>query len=121
MIFKIELDKENNSTESVAHIFKAGCWYEREAFDMFGIKFNNCPDMRRILTDYGFVGHPLLKSFPLSGHVQIKYDKQLEKVIYEPVKLDQEYRDFDFASNWQGPNYPDINNLPGDEKATKDS
>ena len=77
--------------------------------------FDNCPDMRRILTDYGFEGHPLRKDFPVSGHLQVRYDEKLEQVIYEPVKLDQEFRNFDFASPWKGNNIM----LPGDEKAIK--
>ncbi|MFK8040008.1 MAG: NADH-quinone oxidoreductase subunit C [Rickettsiaceae bacterium] len=106
---------EDESIPSTTEIFQAANWYEREAYDMFGIKFTNHPDLRRILTDYGFIGHPLRKDFPLVGYVQVKYDQDLKRVIYEPVKLDQEFRDFDFASNWQGPNYI----LPGDEKAEK--
>lgn len=100
---------------SVASVFSGAVWYEREVFDMFGVEFENCPDMRRILTDYGFVGHPLRKDFPVTGHLQVRYDEALEKVIYEPVMLDQEFRKFDFLSSWNGPDYP----LPGDEKATK--
>ncbi|RTK93015.1 MAG: NADH-quinone oxidoreductase subunit C [Rickettsiales bacterium] len=115
LIFKIQLE-ENQKTSSVASIFSAACWYEREIFDMYGVEFNNCLDMRRILTDYGFVGHPLRKDFPLTGHVQVRYDESLEKVIYEPVLLEQEFRNFDFSSPWQG-NSSD--KLPGDEKATK--
>jgi NADH-quinone oxidoreductase subunit C len=100
---------------SVTKLFSAACWYEREVFDMFGVKFKDCPDMRRILTDYGFVGHPMRKDFPLTGHLEVKYDEELKQVIYKPVELDQEYRVFDFSSPWQGPN----GILPGDEKATK--
>jgi NADH-quinone oxidoreductase subunit C len=100
---------------SAAVLFNAACWYEREIFDMFGVRFKDCPDMRRILTDYGFIGHPLRKDFPVTGHLEVKYDEQLEQVIYRPVQLDQEFRMFDFLSPWQGPKYT----LPGDEKATK--
>jgi len=103
------------SAPSVASLFSTATWYEREAFDMFGIIFDGCPDMRRILTDYGFVGHPLRKDFPVTGHVQVRYDETLEKVIYEPVILDQEFRNFDFVSPWKGSEYV----LPGDEKATQ--
>ena len=82
---------------------------------MFGVTFTGSPDMRRILTDYGFVGHPLRKDFPVTGHVQVKYDEELQKVVYEAVSLDQDFREFDFMSPWQSPTYV----LPGDEKATK--
>ena len=115
LLLKIEVDEDEPAT-SVTSLYEAACWYEREAFDMFGIVFSGCPDMRRILTDYGFVGHPLRKDFPLTGHLQVRYDDKLEKVIYEPVLLEQEFRNFDFSSPWQGPKgYK----LPGDEKATK--
>ncbi len=115
LLFKIDIE-EGQSTPSIATIFSAACWYERETFDMYGIEFDGCPDMRRILTDYGFVGHPLRKDFPLTGHVQVRYDEKLEKVIYEPVLLEQEFRNFDFSSPWQG---LEGQKLPGDEKATK--
>ncbi len=107
--------KTKDTAPSVANIFSCAVWYEREIFDMFGVTFDGCPDMRRILTDYGFVGHPLRKDFPITGHLQVRYDEELKKVIYKPVVLDQEFRKFDFLSSWNGPNYP----LPGDEKATK--
>ena len=106
---------ENDLVPSVSQIFSAACWYEREAYDMYGINFTGSHDIRRILTDYGFEGFPLRKDFPLSGYVQVKYDETTNKVVNEPVKLDQEYREFDFASHWKGPTYI----LPGDEKAQK--
>jgi len=112
LLIKVETT-ENTPVPSAFPVFSAACWYEREIFDMYGVSFEGNPDMRRILTDYGFIGHPLRKDFPLTGHIQLKYDEVLKKVIYEPVKLEQEYRDFDFSSAWQGPNYV----LPGDEKA----
>lgn len=116
LLIKVNVE-EKEPVPSVAEIFSAACWYEREAFDMYGVEFSDSPDLRRILTDYGFKGHPLRKDFPVTGHVEMRYDEKLEKVIYEPVTLDQEFRNFDFASPWQGPGEY---NLPGDEKATKD-
>jgi NADH-quinone oxidoreductase subunit C len=106
---------ESDGVPSVSRIFSAACWYEREAYDMYGINFTGSHDTRRILTDYGFEGFPLRKDFPLYGYVQVKYDDITNKVVYEPVKLDQKYREFDFASPWNGPKYV----LPGDEKAQK--
>ena len=115
ILLKIEV-LEDEPVSSVTSLFSAACWYEREAFDMFGIIFDGSHDMRRILTDYGFKGHPLRKDFPLTGHVQVEYDEDLEQVVYEPVVLEQEFRNFDFVSPWKGPGeYA----LPGDEKATK--
>lgn len=114
LILKVYLS-ESESITSVTNIFSAACWYEREIFDMFGVIFDNSSDMRRILTDYGFKGHPLRKDFPLTGHLQIKYDDKLEKIINEPVLLEQEFRSFDLSSPWNGPN----GYLPGDEKAKK--
>ena len=93
---------ENESIESIIQIFKASDWYERECYDLFGIKFNNHPDLRRIMTDYNFEGHPLRKDFPLTGHTEVRYDDVEKKVVYEPVKLTQEYRDFDYTSPWEG-------------------
>jgi NADH-quinone oxidoreductase subunit C len=115
LILKIYVNEEDK-VPSLSAIFKASVWYEREAFDMYGISFEGNPDMRRILTDYGFKGYPLRKDFPLTGHLEVRYDQKLEKVIYEPVVLEQEFRDFDFVSPWQGPKK---HQLPGDEKATK--
>jgi len=91
-------------------------WFEREAFDMFGVLFQGHPDMRRLLTDYGFQGHPLRKDFPMTGYVEVRWDEEQKRVVYEPVKLNQEFRRFDFLSPWEGAEYP-IKPLPGDEKA----
>ena len=118
IIIKTHLD-DGEEIHTASNIFSAATWYEREVFDMFGVTFTGSPDMRRILTDYGFVGHPLRKDFPVTGHVQVKYDETLQKVVYESVSLDQDFREFDFMSPWQGPNYVLPNVLPGDEKATK--
>lgn len=115
IILKVEIT-EDEKLDSATAVYAGAGWYEREAFDMFGVVFNGNPDMRRILTDYGFKGHPLRKDFPLTGHLQIKYDNKLEKVIYEPVLLEQEFRNFDFVSPWRGPGEYI---LPGDEKASK--
>ena len=104
---------EDAPVPSAIGVFPAANWFEREAYDMYGILFSGHPDLRRMLTDYGFRGHPLRKDFPLTGHVQVRYDDARKKVVYEPVKLTQEFRSFDFESPWEGVEYP----LPGDEKA----
>ena len=96
---------ENEKISSLTKIFPSANWMEREIFDMYGVKFNDHPDMRRILTDYGFEGHPLRKDFPLTGHNEVRYSEDEKKVIYEPVKLEQNYRNFDFESPWEGTKY----------------
>jgi NADH-quinone oxidoreductase subunit C len=110
---KVQTD-ENTPVPSVTGIFPGANWFEREAYDLYGILFTGHPDMRRLLTDYGFDGHPLRKDFPLTGFVEVRYDDQEKRVVYEPVRLNQEFRKFDFLSPWEGADYPV---LPGDEKA----
>ncbi|WP_456236916.1 NADH-quinone oxidoreductase subunit C [Elioraea tepida] len=105
---------EGAAVPSVVSLWPAAGWYEREAWDLFGIPFAGNPDLRRILTDYGFEGHPLRKDFPLTGHVELRYDEEQKRVVYEPVKLTQEFRNFDFLSPWEG-----MTTLPGDEKARR--
>jgi NADH-quinone oxidoreductase subunit C len=97
--------KVNESVPSVVPVFPVANWFEREAFDMYGITFMDHPDLRRILTDYEFEGYPLRKDFPLSGHTEVRYDDEVKRVVYEPVKLSQAYRDFDFESPWEGTKY----------------
>ena len=106
---------ESDVVPSVTGLYSAAGWFERETWDLYGIYFAEHPDLRRILTDYGFEGHPLRKDFPLTGFVEMRYDDEQKRVIYEPVKLTQEFRRFDFLSPWEGTQYV----LPGDEKATK--
>lgn len=104
---------EKTPVDSVAGVFKSAGWFEREAWDLFGVYFNDHPDLRRILTDYGFEGHPLRKDFPLTGNVELRYDSELRRVVYEPVTLTQDFRMFDYTSPWEG--MTDVQ-LPGDEK-----
>ena len=104
VIINVNID-EKDLIPSITKIFPAANWMEREIFDMYGISFKNHPDLRRILTDYDFEGFPLRKDFPLTGHTEVRYNEDKKKVVYEPVKLDQEYRDFDFGSPWEGTKY----------------
>jgi NADH-quinone oxidoreductase subunit C len=104
---------ETTAVPSIIEVFPGADWLERETYDLYGIVFTGHPDMRRILTDYGFEGHPLRKDFPLTGFVEVRYDDELKRVVYEPVRLTQEFRNFDFLSPWEGTEYV----LPGDEKA----
>ncbi|WP_428030336.1 NADH-quinone oxidoreductase subunit C [Ancylobacter sp.] len=110
---RVETD-ETTPVASATGVFAGALWFEREAFDMYGILFSGHPELRRILTDYGFDGYPLRKDFPTTGFVEVRYDDERKRVVYEPVKLAQEFRNFDFMSPWEGPEYV----LPGDEKAT---
>ena len=114
LLIKFEV---NQTINSITKIFPSANWMEREVFDMYGIKFKNHPDLRRILTDYGFKGHPLRKDFPLTGFNEVRYSEKDKKVIYEPVKLEQNYRNFDFESPWEGTNYiKEIKQLEKDGK-----
>ncbi len=106
---------EGTPVPSVISVFPAANWFERETYDLYGILFSGHPDLRRLLTDYGFEGHPLRKDFPLTGFVEVRYDQDEARVVYEPVKLVQEFRNFDFLSPWEGTDYV----LPGDEKTSK--
>ena len=104
---------EDTPVPSITPVFPGADWFEREAYDFYGVLFTGHPDLRRILTDYGFEGHPLRKDFPLTGFVEVRYDDEQKRVVYEPVRLAQEFRDFDFLSPWEGTDYV----LPGDDKA----
>jgi len=114
LLIKFETDQSINS---LTKIFPSANWMEREVFDMYGIKFKNHPDLRRILTDYGFKGHPLRKDFPLTGFNEVRYSEKDKKVVYEPVKLEQNYRNFDFESPWEGTNY--VKEIKNSEKDGK--
>jgi NADH-quinone oxidoreductase subunit C len=111
---KVETD-EDTPVPSITGVFPGANWFERETYDLYGILFTGHPDLRRLLTDYGFDGHPLRKDFPLTGFVEVRWDDELKRVVYEPVRLAQEFRNFDFLSPWEGTDYV----LPGDEKAGK--
>lgn len=110
---KVQAD-ESTLVPSLTGVFPGALWFEREAYDLYGILFTGHPDLRRLLTDYGFEGHPLRKDFPLTGFVEVRWDDDAKRVLYEPVRLNQEFRDFDFLSPWEGADYA----LPGDEKAS---
>lgn len=107
--------REEDMMPSIISVHPSANWFEREVFDMFGVLFSGHPDLRRILTDYGFRGHPMRKDFPTTGYTEVRYDETLKRVVYEPVSLVQEYRQFDFMSPWEGADYI----LPGDEKSEK--
>jgi NADH-quinone oxidoreductase subunit C len=109
---KVEVD-EATPVASIIEVFPGANWFEREVYDLYGVLFTGHPDMRRLLTDYGFEGHPLRKDFPLTGFVEVRYDDELKRVVYDRVRLAQEFRNFDFLSPWEGADYV----LPGDEKA----
>jgi NADH-quinone oxidoreductase subunit C len=109
---KVQTD-EATPVPSIISVYRGADWFEREVYDLYGVLFSGHPDLRRLLTDYGFEGHPLRKDFPLTGFVEVRWDDELKRVVYDPVRLAQEFRNFDFLSPWEGPEYV----LPGDEKA----
>jgi NADH-quinone oxidoreductase subunit C len=111
---KVETD-EVTPVPSIVSVYRGADWFEREAYDLYGVLFSGHPDLRRLLTDYGFEGHPLRKDFPLTGFVEVRWDDELKRVVYDPVRLAQEFRNFDFLSPWEGSEYM----LPGDEKAKR--
>ncbi|MFL2770342.1 MAG: NADH-quinone oxidoreductase subunit C [Rhodospirillaceae bacterium] len=111
---------EDSPVPSVAEVFSCANWFEREVWDMYGIFFSDHPDLRRILTDYGFDGHAQRKDFPLSGYVEVRYNEEQKRVVYEPVKLTQDFRTFDFMSPWEGAENAHQQMLPGDEKTSQD-
>jgi NADH-quinone oxidoreductase subunit C len=111
---KVETD-EVTPVPSIVSVYRGADWFEREAYDLYGVLFSGHPDLRRLLTDYGFEGHPLRKDFPLTGFVEVRWDDELKRVVYDPVRLAQEFRNFDFLSPWEGAEYM----LPGDEKAKR--
>ncbi len=109
---KVQTD-EATPVPSIISVYRGADWFEREVYDLYGVLFSGHPDLRRLLTDYGFEGHPLRKDFPLTGFVEVRWDDEVKRVVYDPVRLAQEFRNFDFLSPWEGPEYL----LPGDEKA----
>jgi NADH-quinone oxidoreductase subunit C len=115
---KIETD-EHTPVPTAVYVFKSAGWFERETWDMFGVAFSGNPDLRRILTDYGFEGHPLRKDFPLTGYVEVRYDPDQKRVVYEPIKLPQDYRNFDFLSPWEG--MTDVQGQRGEKKPEEES
>lgn len=118
IILKLRTDAAT-PVETATNVYNSAGWYEREVWDMFGVKFAGHPDLRRILTDYGFEGHPLRKDFPLTGYYEVRYDEEQKKVVYEDVNLSQEFRNFDYLSPWEGAKHTFENELKGDEKAIK--